>query len=125
MANKKEHSLSRLIRGLTTDVPSGGVRYKTVRSEEKKPFPVSFVIVALLITAMLMLIVFSFVQITRVRSEINRVQEQISEMEKEIGERQRDIDEKYRDVDFEERASELGMTGGKTARVLPRASEKE
>lgn len=125
MATKKEGSLSRLIHSLTTDVPSGGVRYETVRSEEKKPFPFRLVIVALVITAMLMAIVFSFIRIARVRSDIERVRGEIEQIEQELEDRERDLEEKYRGVDKDEKASELGMREGNLTRILPRESEKE
>lgn len=125
MATKKEGSLSRLIRSLTTDVPSGGVRYETVRSGEKKPFPFRLVIAALLITAMLMTIIFSFVQIARMRSEIGRLQSEIAGMEAEIAAKQRELDERYRDIAPDGPASDYGIADEKSTRYLPRTSEDE
>lgn len=91
-----------------TDVSSGGVKYSTVKTGEKKKFPIYIAACALLITAMLMFIVFSFVQVAQLRSDINKINSNISKMEKEISSRERDIDAKYKDVDFE-RAQESSV----------------
>ena len=102
MEKKKNKSgnIGSFLRKYTTDVSSGGVKYSTVKTGEKKKFPIYTAACAILITAMLMFIVFSFVQVAQLRSDINRINSDISEMEKEISSRERDIDAKYKDVDF-------------------------
>lgn len=109
---KKSGNIGSFVKKYMTDVSSGGVKYSTVKTGEKKKFPIYIAACALLITAMLMFIVFSFVQVAQLRSDINK-----------INSRERDIDAKYKDVDFEARARELGMTDSKYMQYLPRDTE--
>lgn len=125
MASRKKRSggIGSFVKKYMTDVSSGGVKYSTVKTGEKKKFPLYATACALLITAMLMFIVFSFVQVVQLRSEMNRINGDISEVEKAISSRMRDIDAKYKNVDFEERARELGMTDSRYMQYLPRDTE--
>ena len=120
---KKSGNIGSFVKKYMTDVSSCGVKYSTVKTGEKKKFPIYIAACALLITAMLMFIVFSFVQVAQLRSDINKINSNISKMEKEISSRERDIDAKYKDVDFEARARELGMTDSKYMQYLPRDTE--
>ncbi len=121
---KKSGSIGGFVKKYMTDVSSGGVKYSTVKTGEKKKFPIYIAAFALLITAMLMFIVFSFVQVAQLRADINKMDSEISKVEKEINSRTRDIEAKYKDTDFEARAREMGMTDSKYMQYLPRDKEE-
>ena len=60
-----------------------GTEYKTVAAEEKQRFPVMMIIAAAVTTALFMLIIFSFMQISQIRSDMAKMESTIRSLEKE------------------------------------------
>ena len=84
-------------------------RVKTVRAEQKKPFPVSALFMALVCTVLFMFMIVSYVQINEYTLAVSQLRTDLADMAAEDKELSAALEKKNDMLTIEEMAAELGM----------------
>ncbi len=84
-------------------------RVKTVRAENKKPFPVSALFMAMVCTVLFMFMIVSYVQINEYTLEVSGLRTDLADMVAEDKELTAALEKKNDMLTIEEMAGELGM----------------
>ena len=84
-------------------------RVKTVRAEQKKPFPVSALFMALVCTVLFMFMIVSYVQINEYTLAVSQLRTDLADMAAEDKELSAALEKKNDMLTIEELAAELGM----------------
>lgn len=84
-------------------------RIKTVRAEQKKPFPVSALFMALVCTVLFMFMIVSYVQINEYTLAVSQLRTDLADMVSEDKELSAALEKKNDMLTIEEKAAELGM----------------
>ncbi|MBE6654347.1 MAG: DUF948 domain-containing protein [Ruminococcaceae bacterium] len=87
-----------------------GTEYKTVAAEGKQRFPVMMIIAAVVTTALFMLIIFSFMQISQIRSDMAKMEATIRSLEKEERKLSMELEGRYSSK-IESLAADMGLSG--------------
>lgn len=87
-----------------------GTEYKTAPSEEKSRFPFTLVIGAAVMTVLFMFIIFSFMQISQIRSDIAQMQSTIRSLEKKERTLTMELEGEYSSK-IDSVAAEMGLSG--------------
>ncbi len=87
-----------------------GTEYKTVSAEEKQRFPVIMIIAALITTALFMLIIFSFMQISQIKADMAKMESTIRSLEKEERKLSMELEGRYSSK-IESLAADMGLSG--------------
>ncbi len=87
-----------------------GTEYKTVPSEEKARFPFTLVIGAAVMTVLFMFIIFSFMQISQIKSDIAQMQSTIRSLEKKERTLTMELEGEYSSK-IDSVSAEMGLSG--------------
>lgn len=87
-----------------------GTEYKTVAAAEKTRFPVTAIIIAVITTALFMFVIFSFMQISHIKSEIAKMESTIHSLEKEERKISMELEGRYSSK-IESLAKDMGLSG--------------
>ena len=87
----------------------GGGKVKTVKSEKKKPFPMTALFMAILCTGLLMFMVVSYVQINEYTVEVASLRSELNDMVDQDKELSLALEKKNDMLEIERKAGELGM----------------
>ncbi|MGN1096166.1 MAG: hypothetical protein ACI4QR_07225 [Eubacteriales bacterium] len=90
---------------------SMNTKYKTVRSAEKRKFPLLIIACAVITTLLFMFIVFSFMQITQIKADIADMNAAVRTLQKEERKITMELEGKYSSK-IESIASDMGLSGG-------------
>lgn len=103
---EKNDSLAKTIRKASV-----GTKYETTRSEGTRRFPIFLVLGFAVLTAVLLSIIFSFMQISQIQAEIAEMKSTIRTLEKEERKISRELEGEY-SSQIESLAEDIGLSGG-------------
>lgn len=103
---EKNDSLARSIRKASV-----GTKYETTRSEGTRRFPIFLVLGFAVLTAILMSIIFSFMQISQIQADIAEMRSTIRSLENEERKISRELEGEY-SSQIESLAEDIGLSGG-------------
>ena len=121
--SKKTPDKKSVISSLSDACGGGGVRYKTVRSTEKKPLPLLLIVGAVVFTVLFMFIIFTFVQISDLSSEVSKMKSSLNALSSEEQTLKGQLDYKYSQFEIESTSEKLGLTSKKNTTVYFESEE--
>jgi cell division protein FtsL len=110
--SKKVFSLSSL-----SVIGGGGTRYKTIKEDSKRSFPIVEIITIALIAVLLTIIIMSFIKVSQLSTEVQNLQISISSMDKERAKLEGQVNSKYTRKIIKEKSGALGLGNGANSKV--------
>ncbi|MCR5457612.1 MAG: hypothetical protein K6F14_06015 [Clostridiales bacterium] len=110
--SKKVFSLSSL-----SVISGGGTKYRTIKDNSKKSFPIVEIITITLIAVLLTIIIMSFIKVSQLSTEVQNLQITISSMDKERTKLEGQKNSKYTQSLIKDKADAMGLGSGSNSTV--------
>ena len=123
MKKKKKRNLKKVIRGFIYDLFFGGKEYET-ELEKAAPLPLNAILGTIISTALVLALVFSFIEISELSSDIGDLKKEEVALTTREGKLRDDLNHKYPHAELIAAIEQMGFSasGGQTI-VLPEETD--
>jgi len=98
-------------------ISGGGTKYRTIKDNSKKSFPIVEIITIILIAVLLTIIIMSFIKVSQLSTEVQNLQISISSMDKERTKLEGQMNSKYTQSKIKDKADAMGLGNGSNSTV--------